>query len=115
MHRRPFGRRDSPEIVASLPEELAKNGVHAINVDGLNRSGRDCVYLSMMHGVKPDRTGRRRVRDDDNRDPANRPIAFNMEEKTFSDIQKMLADHIEGRAYGTWRDIGRQLEAAHRA
>ena len=113
----PFGRRDSPETVASLREELAKNGVHAINVDGLNRSGRDCVYLSMMHGVKPDRTGRRRVRDDDNRDPANKPIAFEMEEKTVSDIRKMLADHIEGiwDMAGHWARDSLRLHSEHEA
>jgi hypothetical protein len=85
----PFGVCDTPETVAQLKARLAHNHIHVVNVEGLNPSGCDCVFLAMMYGVRPNTQGRRVVKDMD-----NNGVALDMGQLTVDDVRNRIAHHI---------------------
>lgn len=90
-HEQPFRRCDTEDTVQLLVQHLNREGIDVLNVEQLNSTGRDCVFLAMMHGVRPDarQNARRMVKD---RDDGGR--ALDMEAVTVAQMRGMLADHI---------------------
>ena len=85
----PFQRCDTLESVAALKSRLHGLGIDVVNVEGLNTTGRDCVILAMMYGVRPNQSGRRVVRD---RDDNGRQL--DLAAVTVDEMRNMLAEHI---------------------
>ena len=86
----PFGRRDTPATVNCLRRELARVNVNAANMEGLNVTGRDCVFLSMTHCVKSASDGTRRMKDDGSRVECGQAIADDVSELIGGDMRDIV-------------------------
>jgi hypothetical protein len=82
-------RRDTEQTVAALKAGLVVSGLDCFSVDGLNINGRNCVFLALLYGIRPNDQGQRIVHDRD-----NGGAAVDLGEKAVQDIRNMCADHV---------------------
>lgn len=107
-----FGRCDTAETVQLLKTGLAASSLDVVQVDGMNTTGRDCVILALMYGVKENTQGRRIVHDVD-----QQGAAVDLGDMTVANIRQMCADHIRAvwDAQGKWAREALRMHVDHEA
>jgi hypothetical protein len=98
----PFGRCDTAETVQLLENGLAASNIDVLQVENLNVTGRDCVFLAMIHGVRPEpRSNNRRLAAD--RD--NNGAAVDMADVKVENVRDMIADLVTSYFFATYLSL----------